>query len=95
MGGRLRIMRRRSWRVSGLRSSFSGALDCGKNFRGGGLSPLGVDDAAIGTDDVDGAANDAPAGAILFGHFPAFIDKKRKGEFVRSEERRVGKECVP
>ena len=66
MGGRLRIMKRRSWRASVLRSSFLRALYRGKNIRGGGLSSLGIDYPPIGTDDVDGAADDAPAGAILF-----------------------------
>ena len=64
MGGRLRIMRRRSRRASALRSRLSGALYRGQDIRGGGLSSLGVEDAAFGADDVDGAANDAPAESL-------------------------------
>ena len=51
---------------------------------------MGIDDAAVVADNVNGSADDAPAGAILFGHFPAFIDKKREGEFVLGGEFPVG-----
>ena len=74
MGGRLRIMRRRFWRVSVLRSSWFGALYGGEYFRCRGLSPFGVEDPAVRADDVDGAADDSPAGAVLFACLPAFVD---------------------
>ena len=90
MGDRLRIMRRRFWRVSVLRSSWFGALYGGEYFRCRGLSSFGVEDAAVRADDVDGAADDSPAGTVVLACLPAFIDEEGKWEFVFCHELAVG-----
>lgn len=56
---------------------------------------MSVDDAAVGTDDVDGAAYNAPADAIRFGHFPALIDQEGEGEFVFGGKLAVGIGSLP
>ena len=90
MGGRLRIMRRQYWRVSVLRSSRFQALYGGEYFRCRGLSSFGVEDAAVRADDVDGAADDSPAGTVVLACLPAFIDEEGKWEFVFCHELAVG-----